>query len=144
MITYFFKPFISPQVHIPPRRHPKTFVFKMRCEVTSSTEHKAVISRELRVPTYKHVCRGEKKKVNLGYNNDPGSLRVWENTLTSYPEKRDPKGTRAKISQDWEVLSKFFNIHSISPTWLNCGFSWGHYDQEKGAWTGCMGKAKHD
>ena len=142
MIKYLFKSLISPQVHIPPRRHPKTFVFEMRCEVTSSKASNVLLSRELIVPTYKHVCRGEKKKVNLGYNNDPNVLKVEKNTLISYPEKRKLKDEESQISRDWEVLSTFFNIHQILPTWLNCGHSWGHFDVEEGQWTGCMGKVR--
>ena len=115
----------------------------MRCEVTSSTERKALISKEVKVPTYKHVCRGEQKKVNLGYNNDEGVLKVENNTLIPYyPVKRSPKGTRSLISQDWEVLSTFLDIHQIVPTWLNCNYSWGYYEEEEERWTGCMGKVR--
>ena len=113
----------------------------MRCEVTSSTEHKALISRELRVPTFKHVCRGEKKKVNLGYNNDYKILKVENNTLFPSP-KRALMGTDSKISQTWEVLSTFFKIHHLIPKWLDCHMSWGHYDELEGGWTGCMGKVR--
>ena len=105
--------------------------------MTSSTEHKALISKELKVPTYKHVCRGAKKKVNLGYNNDPWNLKVERNTLIPYPEKRSTEGA---ISQNWEVLSSFFDIQNIAPRWLNCNYTWGHYQEEEGGWTGCMGK----
>ena len=121
----------------------------MRCEVTSSTEHKALISKEVKVPTYKHVCRGEQKKVNLGYNNwilPIGTFYVMNNTLnesvTLYiPDpRRYAKGTGPCISLDWEVLTTFFNIHQIVPTWFNC--RWGGYtcgdDSKWCKWTGCM------
>ena len=110
--------------------------------MTSSTEQKVLISRELKVPTYKHVCRGEKKKVNLGYNNDLNYFEVMNNTLIPDPEERNLKGTAASVSQFWEVLSTFINIHQILPTWLNCGYSWGYFDEEEGQWTGCMGKVR--
>ena len=116
----------------------------MRCEVTSSETRKGIISREVKVPTYKHVCRGEQKKVNLGYNYDPDILQVENNTLLPYPEERNPRGTAASVSLDWEVFSTFFNIHQIDPTWLNCGNKWGSYDEEEGSWTGCMGKVRRD
>ena len=96
----------------------------------------------MKVPTYKHVCRGEQKKVNLGYNNDPGIFKVENNTLLPEPEKREPKGKESKISQDWEALSTFINIHKIAPTWLDCGYSWGYFDEEEGSWTGCIGKVR--
>ena len=68
-------------------------------------------------------------------------LKVENNTLFPYP----PVGTylygeQSSLSYSWEVLSKFFAIHNIEPNWLNCGFSWGSYDEELGGWTGCMGK----
>ena len=112
----------------------------MRCEVTSSTEHMALISRELRVPTYKHVCRGEQKRVNLGYNNWKNTLKVENNTLIPYPTRRFIPGSLSSISWDYEVFLKFFNIHNIAPNWHNCHTSWGYFDTEKGTWTGCMGK----
>ena len=114
----------------------------MRCEVTSSTASNVLLSIELIVPTYNHVCRGEKKKVNLGYNNEVEVFKVENNTLIPDPEKRYPKGTAAQISQSWEVISTFFNIHQILPTWLNCGYSWGHLNEEEVQWTGCMGKVR--
>ena len=110
--------------------------------MTSREASNVLLSRELIVPTYKHVCRGEKKKVNLGYNNDPLSFKVENNAIIPYPGKRYIKGTAAQISPHWEVLSTFFNIHQILPTWLNCGYSWGYFDEEEGQWTGCMGKVR--
>ena len=133
------KSFFSPQVHIPLRRNPKTFVFKMRCEVTSSKASNVLLSRELIVPTYKHVCRGEKKKVNLGYNNIR-ILQIVNNTLLHVPKQSYIFGVDPAMSYVWEVLSKFFSIHNIEPNWLDCGMSWGWFDKTKGEWTGCMGK----
>ena len=44
------------------------------------------------------------------------------------------------MSHDWEVLEKFFTLHNIEANWLDCKMSWGSYDKNIGAWTGCMGK----
>ena len=117
----------------------------MKCQVSSNTTHTVMISREVEVPSYKHVCRGEKKKVNLGFNNDPGFITVENNKLIAYPEQNPDKNgkfKKAQISQDWEVLSKFFHIYNIEPNWLNCHFTWGWYDETTGGWTGCMGKVR--
>ena len=111
----------------------------MRCEV-SSTAQEVMISRKIRVPSYKDICGGEKRKVNIGYNHDPGILSVKNNTLINYPESSYIYGRTSALSEDWEVLSKFFSIHNIEPTWLNCNYTWGWYDEELGGWTGCMGK----
>ena len=110
----------------------------MRCEVTSREASNVLLSRELIVPTYKHVCRGEKKKVNLGYNNIETLFKVENNTLIPYQRLLKEKGPI--ISQNWEVLSKFFIIHNVVPIWHNCHSNWGH--QEAGRWTGCMGKVR--
>ena len=75
--------------------------------------------------------------VNLGYNN--GYLYVENNTLLPYPEVDIVGGKASYVSQEWEVLYKFFDTHNIEPQWLNCHFSWGYYDEEDGRWTGCMG-----
>ena len=102
-----------------------------------------MISREVNgttVPSYREVCGREKIKVYLGYNNEPGQMKVKDNKLLQYPAKMEPKGEGSEISRNWEVLDKFFSIYNVEPIWLNCGYSWGWYDQEQGAWTGCMGK----
>ena len=133
----------------------QSFVTKMKCEVTSNTTHDVLISKEISYKSYKEICSGEPKKVNLGFNNDPGILKLENNTLTTYPQscgdfpfkptKDQPSnpcvhGSVYQMSRDWEVLSKFFSIFNIEPNWLNCGGSWGWYDEELGGWTGCMGK----
>ena len=45
-----------------------------------------MISREVEVASYKDVCGGEKRRVNLGYNNRKNLLKVENNVLsTDYP-----------------------------------------------------------
>ena len=128
------------QVHIPRKRSSQSFVFKMKCGVTSNTTHDVLISKEMIYKTYKEICSGEPKKVNLGYNNDPLYQTVENNTLMSAPLPTYSTGLQSAQSPSWEVLSKFFDQHNIEPTWLNCNYSWGWYDEELGEWTGCMGK----
>ena len=113
----------------------------MKCQVTSKSTHRVLISKEIEYKSYKDICSGEPKKVNLGYNNDYNLFKVENNTLMPYP----PLGThlyreRSTFSEDWEVLSKFFSIHNIEPNWLNCNMISGWYDEDLGGWTGCLGK----
>ena len=120
----------------------------MKCQVTSSTTHEVLISKETSWKSYKEICSGEPKKVNLGYNNDYDMkrpkfslMKVENNTLMPYP----PLGTylygeKSALSYNWEVLFKFFSIQNIEPNWLNCDYTWGWYDEDLGGWTGCMGK----
>ena len=113
----------------------------MKCQVTSNTTHGVLISKEISYKSYKEICSGEKKKVNLGYNNGYQVLKVENNALLPYP----PLGTYlygeiSQMSVAWEILSMFLAIYNIEPNWLNCDYSWGRYDEELGGRTGCMGK----
>ena len=129
------------QVHIPQRISGKSVVFKMKCEVTSNTTHEVLISKEVSWKSYKEICSGEPKKVNLGYNNDPIISIVENNTHLQKPQQDHIYGEiRSAMSYNWEVLSKFFSIHNIEPNWLDCDYTYGHYDDELGGWTGCVGK----
>ena len=118
----------------------QSFVTKMKCQVTSNTTHDVLISKEISSKSYKEICSGEKKKVNIGYNNDPPFMTVENNSLTSSPPPSLMKEKGSWMSQTWEVFSIFFSHHSVEPNWLNCHFSWGWYDPDLGGWTGCMGK----
>ena len=115
----------------------------MKCQATSNTTHDVLISRKISYKSYKEICSGEPKKVNMGFNNDRDVLKVENNTLLPRPERelRDNRyGTVSAMPYIWEVLGKFFSTYNIEPNWLDCGFSWGSYDEEMGGWTGCMGK----
>ena len=112
----------------------------MKCQVTSDTTRKVMISREVKVASYKEICGGEKVRVHLGYNNDPKIIKVEDNKLLQHPPISLEWGKRSEVSWAWEVLYKFFDAYNIEPIWHDCQMSWGWYDEEQGAWTGCMGK----
>ena len=114
----------------------------MRCEVTSNTTHDVLISKEISYKSYKEICSGEPKKVNLGYWGNWGGNEVKNNSMVHISRDLDfyIPDKYSSMPYDWEVLSKFFSIHNIEPNWLDCGFSWGWYNPELGGWTGCMGK----
>ena len=114
----------------------------MKCQVDSSTTHDVLISREVTCKSYKEICRGEKKIVNLGYNSEYYFI-VENNSLVKRPKRKLINylhGIYSQMAYDWENLSKFFSIHNIEPIWHDCNWSWGSYDSELGGWTGCMGK----
>ena len=100
-----------------------------------------LINKEISYKSYKEICSGEPKKVNLGYKSETW-FQVENNSLVHIPRKlkENIHGIYSFMSKDWEVLSKFFVIYNIEPNWLDCGFSWGWYDEELGGWTGCVGK----
>ena len=114
----------------------------MKCQVTSDTSHSVLINKEISFKSYKEICSGEPKKVNLGFNNEKGVLEVENNSLVEIP--KDPQeyifASNSWGPYSWEILGKFFSIHNIIPNWLDCNWSWGWYDEELQMWTGCVGK----
>ena len=116
----------------------------MKCQVTSDTTRKVMIGREGKIPSYKEICGGEKKKVNLGYVNEIAWFWVSNNSLLRYPAQSGLKlrGSRPWISHEWEVLPAFFRAHNIQPNWVYCDQIYGTYNEKQGHWTGCMGKVQ--
>ena len=114
----------------------------MKCQVTSSTTHDVLISKEIIYKSYQEICSGEKTKVNLGYNHWEEIFEVENNTLVHTPRDLADNihGLHSSLLYEWEVLSKFFAIYNIEPNWLDCNYTYGWYDDELGGWTGCMGK----
>ena len=119
----------------------------MKCEATSNTIHDVLLSKEIPYKSFKEICGGEPKKVNLGYWGSWETDGIWwfkvENNLlvhTPRVTKRYIHGLYSAMAYDWEVLSKFFSNHNIEPKWLDCNYITGYYDEELGGWTGCMGQ----
>ena len=114
-------------------------MFQMKCQVTSSITRRVMISREEEVARYKDVCGGEKKRVNIGYNNVWDVFKVENNELQEDPKDRSGNTNYSSIFM-WEIFKLFFSIYNIEPNWLDCNGVGGHYDEDLGGWTGCMGK----
>ena len=120
----------------------------MKCQATSNTTHSVLISKEIGYKSYKEICSGETKKVNLAYYGNFGHadgsdfFKVENNSLVHTAKSIETQihGNEGAMTYDWEVLSKFFSTHNIEPNWLDCDYSSGWYDDELGGWTGCMGK----
>ena len=111
-----------------------------------ATLHSVLISKELSYKSYKEICSGEKKKVNLGYWGNvkyyKETFKVENNSIVQIARTLIDNiyGRYSVLSYDWELLSKFFSIHNIEQNWLHCNYSYGHYDEELGGWTGCIGQ----
>ena len=43
---------------------------------------------------------------------------------------------------DYEILKSFFQNNYINPTWIDCNYTWGWFDNETGHWTGAVGKVQ--
>ena len=111
----------------------------MKCQVTSNTTHEVLLSKKISSKSYKETCIGEIKKVNLGFGY---KWLVEDNELVHSPRevKDHIYGKYTSMVYDWEILSKFFSMYNIEPNWLDCNETFGHYDDEQGGWTGCMGQ----
>ena len=112
----------------------------MKCHVTSDKNHDILISKIIISKSFKETCSGEKKSLKIGFIYYPGFFEVKNNTMLASPKQSFIFGKESYISHDWEVLSKFFSIHNIEPSWLDCQRVAGIYDQDLGGWTGCVGK----
>ena len=134
----------SIQVQIPRKRSSQSFVTKIKCFINSKTTHDVLISKEITHKSYKEICSGEPKKVNLGFwgNGIYDVMEVENNTLDQRPRGPDENinGRYATMPLEWEVHLAFFSIHNIEQNWLDCNSSYGYYDEDLGGWTGCMGK----
>ena len=116
----------------------------MKCEVTSNTIHDVLLSKEIPYKSFKEICSGEPKKVNLGYWGNWLEFKVENNSLVP-PDKSHPTyfihgKYSSYMALDYEILSKFFSTHNIEPNWLDCNYVTGDYDEELGGWTGCIGQ----
>ena len=132
----------SIKVHIPRLGWNQSHVLKMKCQVNSNFTRDVWISGEIRYKSYKEICGGEQKKVNLGHWGNNVDFKVKNNSLVHIPRtlKHYINGIFSRMPMDWEVLSKFFSNHNIEPKWLDCNYVTGHYDEKLGGWTGCMGQ----
>ena len=119
----------------------------MKCQATSNTTHSVLISKEIGYKSYKEICSGETKKVNLGFWGNWEEMKVENNSLVTIDKTKQKEPNRyyihgyvSNMALDGEVLSKFFSTHNIEQNWLHCNYTYGHYDEELGGWTGCVGK----
>ena len=114
----------------------------MKCDVNSNVTHAVMISKDSSFKSYKEICSGEKKKVNLGHWGDWDGFKVENNSMVLIPRKLEDNiyAVGSAMPYEWEVLSSFFSIHGIDQNWLHCNFTAGNYDEDLGGWTGCMGQ----
>ena len=115
----------------------------MKCQLNEMNEiHNVLISKQISYKSYKEICGGEKKKVNLGYWGNWYDFQIKNNSIVHIPRQIQDNihGKYSNMPNDLEVLGKFFSLHNIEPNWLHCNFTYGYYDEELGGWTGCFGQ----
>ena len=63
--------------------------------------------------------------------------------MNEYPRVKPVKGWRSSISYSWEIINSFLDHYSLTPTWIDCDYTWGWLDEETGTWTGAVGKVRN-
>ena len=83
--------------------------------------------------------------VTIAYNNDPRAkfaVIPETKTMVEYPV-RPVNGWYSNIPRNWEIIKPFLDHYSLTPTWIDCDFTWGWLDEETGSWTGAVGKVRN-
>ena len=62
------------------------------------------------------------------------------NTMVEYPHWMIMTTGFSTLSDEYEILKSFFSKFNIKPTWINCNYTWGSFDDKTGHWTGAVGQ----
>ena len=118
----------------------KAAYFKVTCP-HNNLPHKVMITKDGNSDKkYKYICQKPQHNATIAYNNDPGYFEVdSDGNLVEFPVK-PVTGEEDYIPYEYEILKPFFEIYNITPTWVDCNFTWGLFDEETGHWTGAVGK----
>ena len=94
---------------------------------------------------YKDLCK-EEQHVRIAYNNEKDVFTIDNitNTMIEYPRvtEEGPISDYGYHSLDHHILKTFFSKFNIKPTWINCNYTWGWFDDESGHWTGAVGQVE--
>ena len=92
---------------------------------------------------YKDLCK-EEHHVRIAYNNEGYVFKIDNitNTMVEYPYWMNMVGDLGIRSGEYEILKSFFSKFNIIPTWINCNYTWGWFDDETEQWTGAVGQVK--
>ena len=128
--------------------HVKTGIsstFNIQCpnqvkQLTLSLLHDATVRGDIH---YYDVCKVA-DPVTIAYNNDFSAMFVVDpetQTMVEYPV-RPVNGWYSYIPLDWEIIQPFLDHYNLKPTWLDCNYTWGWFDEETWTWTGAVGKVR--
>ena len=122
------------------------YTFTLQCsnqdhQLTLSLHHDGTVRGDIH---YYDVCKVA-DSVTIAYNNEPsGNFEVDPETHTMVEYTVMPvKGWYSDIPWDWEIIKLFLDHYSLSPTWIDCNYTWGWLDEETGSWTGAVGKVRN-
>ena len=90
---------------------------------------------------YEDLCR-EEHEARIAYNNNQYFFEIdsLSNTMVDFPHYILIAYEYGHLSYDFEILGSFFAKHNVKPTWVNCNYSYGVFDDELGHWTGAVGQ----
>ena len=122
----------------------KAAYFKLTCPgLNKNVSFKMMISKVGRANReYRDICQEQHHYATIAYNSEADVFELDNNgNMVKY---QDPHitGVYSIVSFEYEILSSFFENYHITPTWINCHFTWGWFDEETGHWTGAVGKVK--
>ena len=89
---------------------------------------------------FSEICQESKHNVRVAYNNEAGTFLVENGKMVDYGIHIGK--VTSIIASESHILTSFFKNYHITPTWINCNYTWGWFDEETGHWTGAVGKVK--
>ena len=93
---------------------------------------------------YKDICQEPQHNATVAHNNHRWFFEVDnDGNMVEYPVY-PVTGEQSYIPYDYEILKSFFENYHITPTWIDCNYTWGWFDYETGHWTGAVGKVSFD
>ena len=93
---------------------------------------------------YKDLCK-EENHVRIAYNSEKLIFEIDDITNTMVEYDFPPlvfKDEYSQFSYEFEILKSFFLKYNIKPTWINCNYTWGWFDDEARHWTGAVGQVE--
>ena len=92
---------------------------------------------------YKDLCK-ELHHIRIAYNNEGKTFEIDNitNSMVEYPHNESVIQELGYISYDFEILGSFLSKFNVIPTWINCNYTWGWFDNETEHWTGAVGQVK--
>ena len=94
---------------------------------------------------FKDICQPQQHHARIAYNNDWDFFELFEDgSIAEYEIDINELGQTDYIVKDTEIMKHFLENYHITPTWIDCNYTWGWFDEETGNWTGAVGKVKLD
>ena len=91
---------------------------------------------------YKDLCK-EEHEVRIAYNNDINfKIDNITNSMVEFPVWTSIIEEWGQISHEDAIIKSFFSKFNIKPTWINCNYTWGWFDNETEHWTGAVGQVE--